>query len=330
MPTIPLYNQSNTEEAALTRAKKRVVSAMKTGTLKLTERPDIDVTNGKADDVANQLISQMEDLTAVIRSTLVYFEERDNDLIIEERDDVRKVLKLGFTIAKLSRRIAKITKGLIPNVRYLDLGVYSDLRTAAEEMYGIWSDAFVFLTGVQILIDEDDESSIASDVWRSVSSVDSADSFNTPDEIASQASFRTADEIGFDDDDDSELSEVSSQSSRSAARSAARRQEARRQRQEAIRRREAFGRIGEYVSFPDLIMRINAEINTTYELLMAAVDNFNELRQQQVLPPEQIGTEREAALSGSGRTIRSKRPIYRIGNNQDERLYEMAGLPRFI
>jgi hypothetical protein len=86
MPTIPLYNQSNTEEAALTRAKKRVVSAMKTGTLKLTERPDIDVTNGKADDVANQLISQMEDLTAVIRSTLVYFEERDDDLIIDDKE----------------------------------------------------------------------------------------------------------------------------------------------------------------------------------------------------------------------------------------------------
>jgi hypothetical protein len=146
MPTIPLYNQSNTEEAALTRAKKRVVSAMKTGTLKLTERPDIDVTNGKADDVANLLISQMEDLTAVIRSILVYFEERDDDLIIDDKESLRKVLKLGFTITKLSRRIAKITKGLIPNIRYLDLGVYSDLRTAAEEMFGIWSDAFVFLT----------------------------------------------------------------------------------------------------------------------------------------------------------------------------------------
>jgi hypothetical protein len=49
-------------------------------------------------------------------------------------------------------------------------------------MYGIWSDAFVFLTGVQILIDEDDESSIASDVFESVSSVESGDSFNTPDD----------------------------------------------------------------------------------------------------------------------------------------------------
>jgi hypothetical protein len=103
MPTIPLYNQSNTEEAALTRAKKRVVSAMKTGTLKLTERPDIDVTNGKADDVANYLISQMEDLTAVIRSILVYFEERDDDLIIDDKESLRKVLKLGFTIAKFQK-----------------------------------------------------------------------------------------------------------------------------------------------------------------------------------------------------------------------------------
>ena len=295
MPTIPLYNQSNTEEAALTRAKKRVVSAMKTGTLKLTERPDIDVTNGKADDVANLLISQMEDLTAVIRSILVYFEERDDDLIIDDKESLRKVLKLGFTIAKLSRRIAKITKGLIPNIRYLDLGVYSDLRTAAEEMFGIWSDAFVFLISVQVLIDEDDERSIASNVFDDIS-IESGDS----------------------DDEDSIFADAGDNSSVSSRSTAAR------------QRREAFGRIGQYVSFPDLIMRINTEINTTYELLMTAVANFNELRQQQVLPPEQIGTEREAILSGSGRTIRSKRPIYRIGNNQDERLYEMAGLPRFI
>jgi hypothetical protein len=295
MPTIPLYNQSNTEEAALTRAKKRVVSAMKTGTLKLTERPDIDVTNGKADDVANLLISQMEDLTAVIRSILVYFEERDDDLIIDDKESLRKVLKLGFTIAKLSRRIAKITKGLIPNIRYLDLGVYSDLRTAAEEMFGIWSDAFVFLISVQVLIDEDDERSIASNVFDDIS-IESGDS----------------------DDEDSIFADAGDNSSVSSRSTAAR------------QRREAFGRIGQYVSFPDLLMRINAEINTTYELLMTAVANFNELRQQQVLPPEQIGTEREAILSGSGRTIRSKRPIYRIGNNQDERLYEMAGLPRFI
>lgn len=295
MPTIPLYNQSNTEEAALTRAKKRVVSAMKTGTLKLTERPDIDVTNGKADDVANLLISQMEDLTAVIRSILVYFEERDDDLIIDDKESLRKVLKLGFTITKLSRRIAKITKGLIPNIRYLDLGVYSDLRTAAEEMFGIWSDAFVFLISVQVLIDEDDERSIASNVFDDIS-IESGDS----------------------DDEDSIFADAGDNSSVSSRSTAAR------------QRREAFGRIGQYVSFPDLIMRINTEINTTYELLMTAVANFNELRQQQVLPPEQIGTEREAILSGSGRTIRSKRPIYRIGNNQDERLYEMAGLPRFI
>ena len=297
MPTIPLYNQSNTEEAALTRAKKRVVTAMKTGTLKLTERPDVDITNGKADDIANQLIGQMEDLTAVLRSTLVYFNERNDDLIIDSRPDVRKVLKLGFVIAKLSRRIFKTTKGLVPKIRYLDLGVYSDLRTAAEEMFGIWSDTFVFLSGVQIGIDEDDERGDAADMFNSVNS-----------------------ELGDDDDsvfDGSDISEVSSQSTRSSARSR--------------RRQEAFGRLGQYVSFPDMIIRINDEIGNTYELLMTAVANFNELRQQQVLPQEQVGTEREAILSGSGRRyVMAKRPIYRIGNNQDERLYEMAGLPRFI
>jgi hypothetical protein len=42
-------------------------------------------------------------------------------------------------------------------------------------MFGIWSDAFVFLTGVQVLIDEDDERSIASDVFDDIS-IESGDS----------------------------------------------------------------------------------------------------------------------------------------------------------
>jgi hypothetical protein len=284
MPTIPLYNQNNTEEAALSRAKRRVIKLMETGVLKLTERPDVDVTNGKADDVANQLIAQMEDLTALLRSTIIYFEERGDDLIIDNLEDQRKVLKYGFNIAKFSRRIAKTTRGLAPNIRYLDLGVYSDLRTAVQELYKTWGDTFVYLTAVQIVIDDD--GSVASDAWRSVES-----------------------EMGEDEEDD-----VSSQAS-SSTRSSLR------------RRREAFGRLGEYTGFPDLVIKINSEMNSTYEILMDAVDKFNVLRQQRVLPPEQIGTERDAALSGAGR---SNRPIYRIGNNQSERLYELAGLPRFI
>jgi hypothetical protein len=289
MPTIPLYNQNNTEEAALSRAKRRVIKLMETGLIKLTERPDVDETNGKADDVANQLIRQMEDLTAVLRSTIVYFEERNDDLVIDNRDDVRKVLKYGFTIAKFSKRIAKITRGLAPNIRYLDLGVYSDLRTAVQELFSTWEDTFVYLTAVQVLID---------------------------DNVSEYDAFRDVEsEMGEDDD----MSDVSSQAStRGSTRST----------NSSVRRnREAFGRLGAYTSFPDLVMRINGEMNSTYNILMEAVANFNVLRQQRVLPPEQIGTERDAVLSGAGR---SNRPIYRIGNNQDERLYELAGLPRFI
>lgn len=132
MPTVPLYNQGATEEAGLTRAKRRVTKAMKSGVLKLTERPDKDPTNGSADQIATLLISQYEDLTALSRQITAYMGEGDS-VVIMDPDQAIKALKLAILMSKVVSRILRLSGALASVMRFLDLGLLSDLKAVKEE-----------------------------------------------------------------------------------------------------------------------------------------------------------------------------------------------------
>ena len=132
MPSIPLYNQEATEEAGLTRAKRRVIKAMKSGIAKLTERPDVDPTQGSADQLAKLLISQYEDLTALSRQIVAYMGDGSVDVEMQP-DEAIKALKLVIIAAKLVSRIVRLAKGLTPNMRFLDLGIMGDLKAVQDE-----------------------------------------------------------------------------------------------------------------------------------------------------------------------------------------------------
>ena len=133
MPTIPLYNQGATEEAGLTRAKRRVIKAMKSGIAKLTEKPDVDPTDGKADVVAGNLISQFEDLTALSRQITAYLGDGEERVELDNPDEAVKALRLVIMAARAVARILRTVKVLAPKMRFLDLGVLSDLKAVEDE-----------------------------------------------------------------------------------------------------------------------------------------------------------------------------------------------------
>jgi hypothetical protein len=134
MPTVPLYNQGATEEAGLTRAKRRVIKAMKSGILKLTDRPDMDPTNGSADQLANLLIGQLEDLTALSRQITSYMGDGSTgEIEFTNPDEAIRALKLMIVSARIVARILRLAKALAPNMRYLDLGILSDLKAVNDE-----------------------------------------------------------------------------------------------------------------------------------------------------------------------------------------------------
>lgn len=132
MPTVPLYNQGATEEAGLTRAKRRVTKAMKSGVLKLTERPDKDPTNGSADQIATLLITQYEDLTALSRQITAYMGDGEAEVQMDP-DGAIKALKLAILMSKVVSRVLRLSGALASVMRFLDLGLLSDLKAVKEE-----------------------------------------------------------------------------------------------------------------------------------------------------------------------------------------------------
>jgi hypothetical protein len=342
MPSIPIYNQSATEEAGLTRAKKRVIGYMEQGIAKLTERPDKDITNGKADDIANLLITQFEDLGGLFDMISIYFQEMEDDgynpqVVIGEPAEAKKVLKLVIATAKLIGRVVRTTKALAPVMRFIDLGVLSDLKTAQQNAEASGNVAFTYLlninldelqddewqsvAGEEVLDeDEDDASSIAS----SVSSVPSRTS-SDPRQRRIDSMFNRMIKAQRDLESDSDSS---SQSSASA--SASTDKSYRRKRLETL---EAFNKSRDI--FERLVGSMQKALNDALDVLERAYANFNEFRTQKVLPAEaveeggyfKIGS-RSFGKKHGGSSFRT--PKYRIGNNVMSALYEIDGLPRFI
>jgi len=149
MPTVPLYNQGATEEAGLTRAKRRVVKAMNSGIAKLTEKPDEDLTNGSADQIANRLITQFEDLTGLFRQINAYFGSGESgEIYLENQGDVVKAISVVITATKVVGRILRTSKILFPMMRYMDLGILGDLKSAQTECHDAAVEAFATLRQV--------------------------------------------------------------------------------------------------------------------------------------------------------------------------------------
>jgi len=323
MPSIPIYNQGATEEAGLTRAKKRVIGYMEEGIAKLTERPDKDITNGKADDIANLLITQFEDFTALSQSISIYFQEIEGDdsvnVVVETTEEAKKIMKMVIILARLVGRMERTTKSILPVIRFLDLGVLSDLKTAQKNAEEAFPRAFTYLTNINLdELDEDEwgQSQVDLDEEDDASSVSSV-----PSRVSSDRTQRRIDSM-FNRMIQAQrdlASEASSQSSATPSVPSSRSYG--RKRLETL---QAFKSGGEI--YESLVVNISSSINRILDMLERGYANFNQFRKQKILPVETIGEETAQSLSGG----MIRRPIYRVGNNVMNAMYQIDGLPRYI
>lgn len=157
MPTIPDYNLSATEEAGLTRAKRRVIKNMQSGLAKMTERPAVDLTKGDADVLGNRLIAQFEDLTALFRQITSFFGSGVGEVLLTESSDIVKAMTVVILSAKAVNRIVRTVKRLVPRMKYIDLGILSDLKAVQTECTEAAQEAFYVLGMVEFGADTDPE-----------------------------------------------------------------------------------------------------------------------------------------------------------------------------
>ena len=314
MPTIPLYNQGSTEEAGLTRAKKRVISLMYQGLSNLTDKPAFDRSDGKADEYANVLITQMEEITSYLSQLYIFFEEQDYDIYIRNYDDAKKVIKLLVLAIKFGNRAGRTAASLLPGFEYMDLGVLADVKAAKDELEQYYHEVFTLLTASKILVEVDDLDSIASEIEDEIS-IEFGDNPNVEElsSIESDMSSlpsrvnlpsgqnRTIDSMfsrqqrtqdAIEGGPPSVPSVTSSSSSRSLGST------------ERV--------FGDETQYQRLVVKLQDVVEFIFDTLETGFDNFNEARQQIVYPVE----IKPAPLVGSG--------LYSIGNQR------VTGLHRYI
>jgi hypothetical protein len=150
MPSIPNYNQGATEEAGLTRAKRRVIGFMEQGNLTLTEKPAVDLSNGKAEDLAVDIVKQMEEITSTLRQGNLFFEDLGDEIVVDDYNDAKKAMKFVIIARKLAIRLMRDLKRLLKgnSVSYIALGTFADLQTAWEELKDIFMISTTYLTNV--------------------------------------------------------------------------------------------------------------------------------------------------------------------------------------
>jgi len=286
MPSIPKYNQGATEEAGLNRAKKRVITLMEQGILKLTDKPAVDPTNGKADSLGETVIKQMEEITSILIQGNLLFIEGDSEIFVENVDDARKALRNVVIARKLMRRLLRETKSLSKGIGYIDLGLYSDIQTAWKELSSVYYIAFTYFTNIDL-------GAVDNEIFEDID-----------------------DEYGDDGDDgEDDISVLSrdTQSSQSVSSTKSKKRIT----------KEAFGKIA---NFEDLVMALDRNYQRVAELMTQITTNFNQARQQRVLPREAIAEEDTPSISGGV----FRKSIYQVGNNAMRSLYELDGLPRYI
>jgi len=258
MPTIPRYNQGATEEAGLTRAKKRVISLMEQGILKLTEKPAVDLTNGKADDLAEAIIKQMEETASILRQGNLLFEEMGDAVVVDNFEDAKKILKLVVVARKFAIRLNRDLKRLKQGISYIDLAIFADLQTAWKELGSVFDVSATYLTNIDIELvgDEEQEQRWAERLEREARKViEGADDEDEFDRVIDEA-----------EDADIEASIERRQKTQ-----------------------ENFKRIP---NFETLVMELVQLFYSMADLMMEMRVNFNQARQQKVSAPEEIADEK--------------------------------------
>jgi len=174
------------------------------------------------------------------------------------------------------------------------LGVFADLQTAWKELGSTFDVSSTYLTSIDISnIDftAEDEARYGERLDRELARIDDGD-----DEDERLAN------LAMEEEEDFEIEEG---------------------RLPIRKTRANFSRMSDFEPLVVELLMLFEKIGAT---MIRMKTNFNEARQQRVLPSEAIGEETATSMSGGV----YRRPVYRVGNHVLSAMYELDGLPRFI
>lgn len=136
MPQIPSYGYDQTTEGELNSAKRRVIGYMDATHERLTEYPESDPTNGK---VTIDLSTLTDDIYLAIKSidTLDAYIRTDTIVVdlIDKPQQASEIKKTAKELIKVNSGIRKINATydkLRPNIKYVELSIWTDFTSAID------------------------------------------------------------------------------------------------------------------------------------------------------------------------------------------------------
>lgn len=136
MPSLPQYGYDQTTEGELNSAKRRVIGYMDATHERLTEYPETDPTNGK---VTIDLSTLTDDIYLAIKSidTLDAYIRTDTIVVdlIDKPQQASEIKKTAKELIKVNNGIRKINATydkLRPNIKYVELSIWTDFTSAID------------------------------------------------------------------------------------------------------------------------------------------------------------------------------------------------------
>jgi hypothetical protein len=143
MPSVPSYSIDEVDMSELNRIKRALMNASSTNMLKLTNKPDVDPTNGEADADLRKIT---EEIYKVVSSLEVFndglqmdrevltFETFKIENITNVKENFKRNVKHSVTLASNMKDITRQLQSLAPNFNYVSLSTVTDFKEAFNEL----------------------------------------------------------------------------------------------------------------------------------------------------------------------------------------------------
>jgi hypothetical protein len=143
MPSVPNYAIDEVDMSELNRIKRALMNASSSNMLKLTNKPDVDPTNGEADADLSKIT---EEIYKVVSSLEVFndglqmdrevltFETFKIENITNVKENFKRNVKHSVTLASNMKDITRKLQSLAPNFNYVSLSTVTDFKEAFNEL----------------------------------------------------------------------------------------------------------------------------------------------------------------------------------------------------
>ena len=143
MPSVPNYAIDEVDMSELNKIKRALMNASSTNMLKLTDKPDVDPTDGQADADLGKITQEIYKLTSSLEiftdglqmdREVLTFETFKLENITNVKENFKRSVKSSVSLASSMKDITRQLQDLAPNFNYVSLSSVTDFKEAFNEL----------------------------------------------------------------------------------------------------------------------------------------------------------------------------------------------------